>query len=201
MDFDYSRLAMELRPDTRISRVRRKMLGLLGHGVLLSACGGHEVLRSSDTGAHVALAPSSVKVVLHDRNVELSMLNHERGHGLAPAPLRPEDKRQMQVHAEQFKPMLVQALLQGVSAGLGTYLNNQAPAFQLGMQINRITMDLDGWVDVIVTVTLTRAGGAGNALWMRTVRDSHNQFGSDSKLAGDLAKAVLTEMRSSELIA
>lgn len=192
---------MESRPKNRILQVRRQVVGLLGHGVLLAACGGHDVLRSSDAGAHVALAPSSVKVVLYDRNVELRMLNHESGHGLAPAPLRPEDKRQLHMHAEQLKPMLVQALLQGVSAGLAGYLNKRDPVYQLALQINRITMDLDGSVDVIVTATLTPVGSAGNALWMRTVRDSRNQFGSDSGLASDLVKAVLAEMRTSDLIA
>jgi hypothetical protein len=55
---------MEFHPKTRISQVRRQVLGLLGHGVLLSACGGHEVLRSGDAAAHVALAPGAVQVVL-----------------------------------------------------------------------------------------------------------------------------------------
>ena len=92
------------------------------------------------------------------------MLNH--GHGLAPAPLRPDDKSQMRVHAEQLKPMLVQALLRGVSNGLDGYLG---------------------------------AGGAGDALWTRTVRAGSNQFGSDAGLAGDLVVAVLAEMRAGGL--
>ena len=56
------------------------------------------------------------------RDVDLEMLDHERGHGLAPAALRPEDKRQLRVRAERLKPMLVQALLRGVSNGLGDHV-------------------------------------------------------------------------------
>ena len=127
------------------------------------------------------------------------MLNH--GHGLAPAPLRPEDKSQMRVHAEQLKPMLVQALLRGVSNGLDGYLGTRAPAFQVGLQIQRIALDLDGSVDVIVSATLTRAGGGGDALRTRTVLGGRNQFGSDAGLAGDLVAAVLAEMRAGGLVA
>lgn len=125
---------MESRVRTSVSPTRRQAVALLGHGVLLAGCGGYDVLRSSDCGARMVLAPQSVKVVLFDRDVDLKMLNHERGHGLAPAPLRPEDKRQLRVHAEQPKPMLVQALLQGVSTGLGGYVGARDPAFQLGLQ-------------------------------------------------------------------
>jgi hypothetical protein len=145
--------------------------------------------------------PCARRAVKNDRNVDLKMLNHERGHGLAPAPLRPEDKRQMRVHAEQLKPMLVQALLQGVSKGLGDYVGARDPAFQLGLQINQIALDLDDSVDVIVSAALMRAGGSGAALWTRTVRAGRTQFGNDSGLAGDLVAAVLAEMRASGLVA
>lgn len=194
---------MESRIRTSAAPTRRQVLALLGHGVLLAGCGGYDVLRSGDAGAgaRIALAPQSVKVVLFDRNVDLKMVNYERGHGLAPAPLRPEDKRQLRAHAEQLKPMLVQALLQGVSNGLGRYIGTRAPAFQLGLQINQIALDLDGSADVVVSAALTRAGSAGDALWTRTVRAGRNQFGSDSGLAGDLVAAVLAEMRTSGLVA
>jgi hypothetical protein len=66
--------------------------------------------------------------------------------------------------------MLVQALLQGVSQGLGGYVGARDPAFQLGLQINQIALDLDGSADVVACATLTRTGGAGAALWTRTMR-------------------------------
>lgn len=180
---------------------RRQVLALLGHGVLLAGCGGYDVLRGSDAWARIAPAPRSVTVVLFDRDVDLKMLNHERGHGLAPAPLRPEDKRQMRVHAEQLKPVLVQALPQGVSNGLGGYVGTRDPAFRLGLQINQIALDLDGSVDVIASAALTRAGGSGAAFWTRTVSAGRNRFGSDAGLAGDLVAAVLAEMRAGGLVA
>lgn len=192
---------MESPARTSVSPARRQVLGLLGHGVLLAGCGGYDVLRSGDAGTRMVLAPQSVKVVLFDRNVDLKMVNHERGHGLAPAPLRPEDKRQLRAQAEQLKPMLVQALLQGVSNGLGHYIGTRDPAFQLGLQINQIALDLDGSADVIVSAALTRAGSTGAALWTRTVRAGRNQFGSDAGLGGDLVAAVLAEMRASGLVA
>jgi hypothetical protein len=97
--------------------------------------------------------------------------------------------------------MLVQALLQGVSQGLGGYVGARDPAFQLGLQINQIALDLDGSADVVACATLTRTGGAGAALWTRTMRAGRNQFGSDSGLAGDVVAAVLAEMRTSGLVA
>jgi hypothetical protein len=47
---------------------------------------------------------------------------------------------------------------------------------------------------------LTRVGRTGAALWTRTVRAGRTQFGSDTGLAGDLAAAVLAEMRASGLV-
>jgi hypothetical protein len=191
---------MEPHARTAVLPLRRHILCLLGHGVLLAGCGGYDVLRGSDPGARIALAPQSVKVVLFDRNVDLQMRSHERGYGLAPAPLRPEDKRQLRGRGEQLKFMLVQALLQDVSNGLGGYVGARDPAFQLGLQINQIALDLDGSADVVVSAALTRVGRTGAALWTRTVRAGRTQFGNDTGLAGDLAAAVLAEMRASGLV-
>lgn len=97
--------------------------------------------------------------------------------------------------------MLVQALLQGVSNGLGGDVGERDTAFQPGLQINQIALDLDGSVDVIVSAALTRAGGSGAALWTRTMSAGRTQFGSDSGRAGELVVAVLAEMRTSRLVA
>ena len=61
-------------------------------------------------------------------------------------------------------------------------------------------VDLDGSVGVIVTAALTPADGHGDALWMPTVRDGRNQFGSDLGFAGDLVNAVLADMRTCGLV-
>jgi len=85
--------------------------------------------------------------------------------------------------------MLVQALLQGVSNGLGGYIGTRTPAFQLGQQIHQIALDLDGSADVIVSGALTRAGGAGGALWTGPCAPEAGHIGEGKGISNPLRRA------------
>ena len=52
-------MASRIRPS--VLPTRRQVIALLGHGALSAGCGGYDVLRGSDAGARIALAPSRHK--------------------------------------------------------------------------------------------------------------------------------------------
>ena len=65
----------------------------------------------------------------------------------------------------------------------------RTPAFQLGQKIHQIALDLDGSADVIVSGALTRAGGAGGALWTGPCAPEAGHIGEGKGISNPLRRA------------
>lgn len=184
---------------------QKKLLRRGAGALLLLAClsgcaSAPTVITAREQSGLQAIPKNALGIQLKNRMPTMAVSKHERGFALQAVQISDDERKAGAERGRVLVKALAQSMLRNLGGNLAPYVTgSEQRRYDLVLEVERVSMDTDGSVEVVVSAELL-AHGASRALWTREVYHSRSRFGSDADLGEALAGAILKELKFSFLL-